>query len=42
MHLSLIISQKFGSLYFGDAGNYSCSLGKVTCEGSQDDNSKQF
>ena len=41
MHLSLI-SQKFGSLYVGDQGNYSCSLGKVTCKGSQDENSKQF
>ena len=37
---SLIISQKFGSLYFGDPGNYSCNLGKVTCKGSQDDNSE--
>ena len=39
MHLSLI-SQIFGSLYFGDRGNYSCNLGKVTCKGSQDDNSE--
>ena len=41
MHLSFI-SQKFGSFYFGNQGNYSCNLGKVTCKGSQNDNSKQY